>query len=389
MGMWQGLYMGMQNVRERRERREEREERRQLILDEREEARRAREEDRAFRRELLNRQLFEAQRERMLQTLAERRQLSSEVQGQINDAVALGLNRTAAEALYRAGQLGPTLTRFEERGMSRNEITAFSDEVVRQLAERGTEEQIAATLVGAANSGADLTDPREAELALMESLMNAVGIEELQELYPQVLEVGSRGPRVQPFELSFSTEGVDQTEARRIRSGIIQRLGPLFGPDTFEITNSGDYAFAPNAPEDLVNLVTNLTDQVIDVASTPGANQMDSVDAVIAYTNPIIEARNQGQFDVEVIQQNLPTLFDQGADPFLQAVIAPVVTPPEPTPEVDVISVPGDNPVGDAMTAFTEMGTGAQRRENRRGGGLGQQSTPDLGFSPDVWDEIE
>lgn len=388
MGMWQGLYTGLQNVRERQERERERQERRDLLLEEREIRQREREEDMAFRREMFNSQILETRREAMMRLLAERREQSRAVQQQINGAVSLGIERPAAEALYRSGQLGLVVNSLQEQDLSRNQINAISQEVMRQLGERASSDSVAAAIVGVATGGADLTDPREAELAITESILQATGIEELQELYGGVLEIGGAGPGMSPFDISVTTAGVDQTEDRRIRSAIIERLQPLFGPNTFEVTSTGDYVFAPNAPTDVVNLVTRLSDRVVDVVTQPGAGQMDSVTAIRTFTNPIIAAREAGVVDVGAINANLPTLFDQGADPFLQTVIEPVTQMPNVSAQPEPIPVPGDTDVGDAMTAMTNArpGLGASRRDDRRGG---TAPTTGGGFGFDIEEELD
>jgi len=339
MGMWEGLYLGMQNIRERRDREMDREE-----------ARRIREEDMAFRREQFERNILEQRRNALLPILLQRREQAEAVQQSINTAVAMGFERPAAVALQRSGQLGFVVQSVEANEYSPERISAMSAEVMRQLGDRASEDTVAAALIGVVESGVDLTDQRATELAIVESVLNAESIEELESLYDDVSAVGSRQPGMARFDIPLGTTQVDLPEVQRVRNQIMQRLQPLFGENTFEVSPSGDFVFAANAPADVVNLVTTLTDKVVETATATGPQQMGTVTAIQTFTNPIIAAANQGVMDVSQINTNLPTLFDQGADAFLQAFTAP-----DPLPVVQPPVTPSVGEPATAMEAMTEV----------------------------------
>ena len=365
MGMWEGLYLGMQNIRERREREMDREE-----------ARRIREEDMAFRREQFERGILEQRRNALLPILLERREQAEVVQQSINTAVAMGFERPAAEALQRSGQLGFVIQSVEANEYSPTRISAMSAEVMRQLGERASEDTVAAAILGVVESGVDLTDQRATELAIVESVLSASNIEELESLYGDISSVGARRPGLARFDISLGTTQIDLPETQRVRNQVMQRLQPLFGENTFGVSPTGDYFFAQNAPADVVNLVTSIEDKIVDAARSTGVDQMDTVTAIRTFTNPVIQAFSQGTVDVGVINQNLPTLFEQGPDAFFETLSAP-------TAQVETIPVPGANDPADAMTAMTE------RRPRQAGGVRPPVVTPPPGFAFDPSEEID
>ena len=363
--MWQGILQGLMLADEERARREGIEE-----------ARAARQEDMAFRREMFNSQILEARRTEALAIAAERRALDREVQQAINGAVAMGFDRPAAEALELSGQLGFVMRSLEAQDFSRERINAMSQEVLRQLGDRANEETVSQAIVGVVGSGANLNNPREATLAITESLLSAQGIEEVEALRGRLAstETDSRG--MAPFEISMGTANIDLPEVQRIQNQVVQRLQPLFGENTFEISTSGDLIFAANAPTDVVNLVTSITDRVVQAATTTGPGQMTTVSAIQSFTNPIIEASNRGILDVSAINANLPTLFNRGPDAFLESIAT--VTPPPPPPASSNVSEPAD-----AMTAMTQRGV------RQAGGVQPPRVTPPTGFAFDPNEELD
>ena len=362
MGMWQGLYLGMQNIRERQER----------DMD-REEARRVREEDMAFRREQFERGILEQRRSALLPILLERRAQAEAVQEAINGAVNLGFDRPAAEALHRSGQLGFVMRSLEAQEFAPERISAMSQEVMRQLGDRADQDTVAAALLGVVESGADLSNPRETELAIVESVLNASSIEEIESLYGTAATAGGGQAGMSRFDIPLGTTQMDLPEVQRVRNQVMQRLQPLFGENTFEVSTSGDYFFAANAPADVVNLVTSITDKVVESATSTGPSQMTTVSAIQNFTNPVIEAASQGVMDVGAINTNLPVLFEQGRDAFLQVAVPSV---PEPIP------VPGVSDPADAMTAIVQ-------RPRQVGGVQPPRVTPPTGFAFDPDEELD
>jgi hypothetical protein len=298
----------------------------------REEARRVREEDIAFRREQFERGILEQRRNALLPLLLERREQDEALQQAINGAVGLGFDRPAAEALQKSGQLGFVMSSIEANNYAPERISAISEEVMRQLGDRADEDTVAAALLGVVESGADLDNPTQTELAIVESVLNASSIEELESLYGDVAGIGARRGGMSRFDISLGTTEVDLPEVARVRNEVIRRLQPIFGPNTFEVSASGDYTFTSNAPADTVRMVNRLTDQVVESATRAGEGQMTTTTAIQTFTNPILDLTEQGPVDVSMINANLPVLFTQGQDAFFGSFSVPDVNVPEPAP---------------------------------------------------------
>lgn len=365
MGMWEGLYTGLQNIRAREEREMEREE-----------ARRTREEDMAFRREQFERGILEQRRNALLPMLLERRERAAAVQESINTAVAMGFERPAAEALQRSGQLGFVIQSVEANEYSPGRISAMSAEVMRQLGDRASEDTVAAAILGVVESGVDLTNQRDTELAIVESVLSATSIEELEALYPSISGVGAGRPGLGRFDISLSTEGMDTPELARIRTNILQRVSGFF-PE-LELVSVGDgNVIAQNAPRDLALLINNMENQAVALASRTGSDRLDPASAVLAVTNPIIELQRLApELDVATLNQNFDRIYSVPTETLLQEFTAPVVQPPPPAD--------GSSEAADFME------TAIQRQPPRQAGGVRPpQVTPPAGFAFDPNEEID
>ena len=354
MGVWEGLYTGLQNIRAREEREMDREE-----------ARRIRAEDLELRRRELEQARMDRYRQAVLPIILENREKDKAIQQKINSGVAIGFNRSVSEALYRSGQLDSILEQAKENKYSPEKISAVNEEVIRQLGDMADTNTVAATILGVFESGADLNNPEQTTLAIVESVFNNQDIESLQDLY-----VGSAySEGLAPFDISLSTTEVNLDLEKKVRDGIMRRLQGTFGPNTIISTESG-FSFAANAPVALTSMVNSLTDAAIDAVSTPGGSRMDEVTAIRYFTNPVMQAY-QTVPDATKINEVLPTLFEAGPEAFIETLstIEPVTIP-----------VPGANPMGDAMTAITSG--------PRQAGGV-RPPAPQTGFAPGVFDEDE
>jgi hypothetical protein len=362
--MWQGILQGLTMADEDRARREDREE-----------ARRTREEDMAFRREMFNSQILEARRAEALAVARERREQSRAVQEAINGAVGMGFDRRSAEALQSSGQLGFVMRSMEAQEFSPQRISAMSGEILRQLGDRASEDAVAAAILGVVDRNANLNNSRETSIAIAESLLDAEGIESIEQLRLQAESLDSGFGSTEPFSVSLGTTNIDLPELQRVQNQVMQRLQPLFGENTFVVSPSGDFMFAANAPASVVNLVTSLTDKVVESATTTGPGQMTTVSAIQNFTRPIIEASNRGILDVSAINISLPTLFNQGPEAFLESLTPVNPTPAPPTP----IS----NEAAEALTSMT------QRRPRQAGGVQPPRVTPTTGFAFDFNEELD
>jgi hypothetical protein len=246
--------------------------------------------------------------------------------------------------LYRSGQLDLILSQAKENNYSPEKISAVNEEVARQLGDMADTNTVAATILGVFESGADLNDPEQTTLAIVESVFNNQDIESLQDLYT----TSRYSDRLPPFDISLSTTEVDLDLEKKVTDGIMRRLQGTFGPNLIVSGESG-FSFAANAPADLRVMVNNLTDAAVDAISTPGGSRMDEVTAIRYFTNPVVQAY-QTIPDAAKINEVLPTLFEAGPQAFFETLS---------TVEPVTIPVPGDSDMGDAMTTMTGGTPGA------------------------------
>ena len=327
MGMWEGLYTGLQNIRAREEREMDREE-----------ARRIRAEDIEIRRRELEQARTDRYRQAVLPILLENREKDRAIQQGINSGVALGFNRPVSEALYRSGQLNFILEQSKENNYSPEQISAVNEEVARQLGDLADTNTVAATLLGVFDSGADLNNPEQTTLAIIQSVFETQNIEDIESM-----SIGSRFSEGLPrFDISLSTTEMNLDMEKKVRDGIMRRLQGTFGPNTIVSTEDG-FAFAANAPVALTDMVNSLTDAAFDAVNTPSGNRMDEVTAIRYFTNPVMQAY-QTVRDVTKVSAALPTLFEAGPEAFIETMS---------TVEMPTIPAPGDSDIGDAMTAMT------------------------------------
>jgi hypothetical protein len=363
--MWQGILQGLMLADEERARKEGIEE-----------SRRVREEDMAFRREMFNAQILEGRRAEALAVVRERREQDRAVQEAINGAVAMGFDRRAADALQASNQLGFVMRSLEAQEFSPRRISAMSEEILRQLGDRATDETVSNAVVGVVERGTDLNNTRETALSIAESLLDAEGIEQIEALEERAFQLGTGTGGMTPFDISLGTESVDTPELARIRTNILQRVSGFF-PE-LELVSVGDgNVIAQNAPRDLALLITNMENQAFQLATRAGRDRLDPADAVLAVTNPIIELQRVAPgLDVSALNQNFAQIYSVPAETFLQEFAAPVVQPPPP-------------PAGGSSEAADFMGTAIERQPRQAGGVRTPQVTPPAGFAFDPNEEID
>lgn len=364
--MWQGILQGLMLADEERARKEGTEE-----------SRRVREEDMAFRREMFNAQILENRRQEALAVVRARREQDREVQQAINGAVAIGFDRRAADALQSSGQLGFVMRSLEAQDFSPNRISAMSEEILRQLGDRATEENVASAVVGVVERGTDLNNTRETALSIAESLLDAEGIAEIEALEEQAFQLGLETSRTTPFDISLGTGDMGTTELARIRTNILQRVSGFF-PE-LELVSVGDgNVIAQNAPSDLALLINNMENEAFALTQRTGSDRLDPASAVLTVTNPIIELQRVApELDVATLNQNFDRIYTVPTETLLQEFTAPVVPPPPP-------------PADGSSEAADFMETAIERQPPRRAGGVRvPQVTPPAGFAFDPNEEID
>lgn len=321
--MWKGVLQGYMMDIERRERETDREE-----------ARRIREEDIALRREQFNQTRIDDYRKAVLPLLLERQKEARAEQEAINAGVSLGFLRPVSEALQRSGQLSRTITRVEELDLAPSEITAINETIMQQLGDRAETNTVAAAILGVLDSDTDFEDPVQVTQALIQSVVSATSMEDFQSVYGQLPAAG--GGRIDPFEFSLSTQQVGLSETRQIRNQIVERLAPLYGRNRVVYSATGEAGFAQNPPEAVNLMINSLTDEVVRRSQRIGVDQVRPVDAIEQLTNAVVQAYTTGTRDASEVYSNLPVLFEQGPESFVEIFQPPSggTTPPPPPPPV-------------------------------------------------------
>ena len=363
MGVWEGLYLGMQNIREREEREMDRAE-----------ARRIREEDREDRRRAIEQARVDAFRAAVLPTLLDRLQNARAEQESINSLVTIGFSRPSAEALVMTGEASLLLEAIKAQNFSRDTISAYDQQTVSILRDRAEDgDTRAAALLDGIYSGANLRNPSEATAAIITAAYNATNIEDIQAMaFEQDPE---RLGRMAPLGLSFSTASVDAQTTNRLRREITESLGPLFGPDAIRRTADNGIIINEATAPGLSELITRtLRAAEADLRNPSRDRNLTEMDVISKYTTPIMDLRrSRAAATPEQFVEYLPLLAEQGPQVFVETFLQ------------NVPDVSGDDVVTTGGTIDLMTGRG------RQPGGVVPRVTipevnPTTGFDPSVFD---
>jgi hypothetical protein len=347
MGMWQGILAGYQNAQERRLRREE------LAL-----------EREKFERALLERRR-DAVMERLRNNLAESR-AERELMDQARQA---GLEPTVIGALARTGELSTIMESIEASDViDREYIQGLNGRVMEALGDQAEEDpdSIAAAILRGVNTGRDVSDPYQAQLAAMEAVYSAENIEDLQAAEMASLRLGTGQEGMDPFGVAYGPiEGVDTTVTGRMRSDIIERVAPYLG-DSVGQDLEGRYYIRETAPSSVTSLIDRMADDALERVTAVG-NNLTEPRAVQEVTRPITTIFETARtLPVDTVWQN----YEE------------VVTNPESFLE-RIMSTPSDVPTVDTPPSQTaplsEIPEAASATE-----AMGELRTPGSAFAFDL-----
>jgi hypothetical protein len=364
MGMWEGLYVGMQGIRERRDREMDREE-----------ARRVREEDMAFRREQLNLARLDAYRQAVLPTLLQRQEEARAEQRAINNLVTLGFSRPSANALVATGEAPMLLETLKAQDYAPSVIAAYDQQTVSILQDRAEDgDTRAEALLSGVYSGANLANPSEATAAIIEAAFQATNFEDIQSMALRVDP--ERIDSMAPLGLSFSTASVDTQTTNRLRREITETLGPLFGPDALRIGTDGGLLVNEATAPGLSELISRtLRAAEADLRNPSRDRNLTELDVISKYTTPIMDLRdNRPAATPEQFVEYLPLLAEQGPQVFVETFLR------------DVPDVSGDDVVTTGGTIDLMTGRGRQPGGVRVPEVTIPEVNPATGFDPSVFD---
>lgn len=340
MSFLTGFVEGMKDLSAERERKEAR----QQEIDLR---KKDRDEDRAFQREMFQSQVKESMRESTLKLLAEKQKADKELEGKLQAGVAIGLSKTTATALLRSGQLDLFLSRYEKNEKVDPSFVGALNTYVEEKMQDASPEDVSALMIAGVSTDKEVSDPQEAQLALMESILTATKPEQLDELYKKLLTTSSQPYTPLPrFDVDFTAlSGLSQPETKALRRELAENLGTYF-EDSFTVTDTGDVQVRVDAAPEVRNLFNEAERSARDMASGP-RRQFSPTNAA-RFVSTQIESAVQGTSGMAKatdILQNFDTIL---ADPsaFVTSYQVPVVKAPEPvTPEATVESL-GDTDFG-------------------------------------------
>ena len=379
--MWQGILAGLESAEASRERRLDREEARQARAD----ALRFREEDVALRREQFERTLLEKRRSSLLPFLKERMDADRASQEMIQSGISAGLNPTVADALYRSGQLQAQLETIEKNNYSPTIIKGISDTVLEQLNRNSPEgeaesEELSSAMDEVFSSGVDLRDPEDSMTAVMQAIINATSIEQLESVQETLFRPRPK-TGVSRFDLQRDAEGIGQTDVSRARTEIINRIESAFGANNFVLEADGTRNLAPNAAPDVAMVVNRALDEAVDKSRGPRrTGNLDENVAIIG--NKIMSVAGQQVIDARDIYDNFDTLMDSTPDDFLEFWMNMQGQVEDPSP----VSVRTPD-AATATQAIGDMRTQDRERQQRRRF-QPQDDTPPAGFSINIEDEL-
>lgn len=347
MGFWQGLNQGLSEVSAQRERKRELEARIQSEEADREFRRQEAEEGRRFQREMFRQQATENMRGTALEVAMRRQEEAKASRNKVALGVSIGLSETAATALLRSGQLDLFLSQYEKsQKKDPTFVTALNSFVEEKMAD-APPEAVSATLLAGISTDRDVSDPKEAELALMEAILAANEPEQLDELYTKLLTTSSTPYTPLPtFEVDFTTlAGPEETETRAIRRELAESLGTYF-EGSFSVTDTGDVIVNQSAAPEVQQLFNEAQRRARDMAFGPTRKftPTDAARAVATSLETAIQG-TKGMAKAGDILQNFDTIL---TDPqaFVSTFTPPTVTVPEPTKPEAVVEGLGDTNMG-------------------------------------------
>lgn len=325
MGVWEGIWLALQDRDEQRRIKEDREFERQKFA-----------EEMALRKAALYADLSKS--------IGEDRKEAAKIAGTIRSGMALGLSEPVAVALYRSGQLdivNEALTKkFEAGELNPSAVQSISRGVQEYLGDLTTEELASFTLQGVLTEGNLTTE--QGQLAALSRAVSSGDVSALDSVLEQVSGVRE----VSPFDLStLNVKAVDPAEYGRIRSQVTQSIAPLYSEAVTTQTSpdgSVTYMLNPDDPESpkVARLIDAATQKVVnDLQESPV-----SYDEALGGVTKFIYDMSERGVKVSELTAGLPTLTLPEA-PFLPDV--PEVAPPPPMPtdsQENVMEFLGDNP---------------------------------------------
>lgn len=348
MGFWQGLNAGLKAVQEEKIRREERQQEIDLRKAEIEDERR-------FRREMFDREVMSGFRGTVLELATKREEERKALEKKLGFATSLGLTENTATALLRSGQLDLFITQYEKNQKVDPQFVTDLNTFVEEKLKDASPEEISGVMIAGVATDRDVTDPVEAQNAIVEAVITASTPEQLDELYVKLLKAGSTYTPLPRFDVDFTTlGGAEEAETKAIRREIAEGLSPYFS-NSFTVTETGDVVVNQNADSSVRQVFNEAERRARELSFGPTREYTptDAASFVVTQLETAITGTG-GKVKAPDLLTNFDTILTNPGG-FVETYQIPVVEVPEPASadraEEDVESL-GDYGFGFDVESF-------------------------------------
>ena len=248
----------------------------------------------------------------------------------------VGLPKDVASYIAETGEGKIILELFEKRvkdgTLNRNWIPTIIKKVQSTLADESSPQAMAIAAKTALLSSEDMSTEVGQEASLIEAIFSAETFKDFEKVDEKILEIVT-ARRVEDFTPELPVIGglpkgsaqVGETQLAKIRSGVIERLGPYAG-EIIVRDNQGDYRVDPakiksdKSAGDLEKIISDTVDKIVIDIETGSSNVNESFkkhipDAVNLI--PSFTGSKQPEVKNPKVIKNPADSFDAGKDLFI------------------------------------------------------------------------
>ena len=292
--------------------------------------------DRDNKIEFAKQKFFSGERKERIALLAEygvdskestkRREKKTELTQSLISTV--GLPKDVASYIAETGEGAIILDLYKKRikdgTLNKNWLPTITKKVRSTLADESSPQAMAIAAKTALLSSEDMSTEVGQEGSLIEAIFSAKTFKDFKEVDEKILEIVT-APRVEDFTPELPTIGglnvgsamVGETQLAKIRSGVIERLGPYAG-EIIVRDDQGDYRVDPakiksdKSAGDLEKIISNTVDKIVIDIETGSSNVNESFKKHIPNAVDLIPSFTKFSPKIE----NPKDSFDSGKDLF-------------------------------------------------------------------------
>ena len=240
----------------------------------------------------------------------------------------VGLPKDVASYIAETGEGAIILDLYKKRikdgTLNKNWLPTITKKVRSTLADESSPQAMAIAAKTALLSSEDMSTEVGQEGSLIEAIFSAKTFKDFKEVDEKILEIVT-APRVEDFTPELPTIGglnvgsamVGETQLAKIRSGVIERLGPYAG-EIIVRDDQGDYRVDPakiksdKSAGDLEKIISNTVDKIVIDIETGSSNVNESFKKHIPNAVDLIPSFTKFSPKIE----NPKDSFDSGKDLF-------------------------------------------------------------------------